>query len=379
VGAPEPVVELPSLPKLVLAAAALAPLLSAAGCGNGGSEARTSPPPRDPVVAVAAVEVAPRDLSLSLNLSGTVEPIREVRVAARMAGILHAVNLEEGQRVQAGQVLARFDVAEQAAQLDRAHAQFNLADAGYRRARNLRDRQLISEMEYDNARAERAAAESEVRLWETRTGLGTVTAPSAGVVTVKSVEAGDAVSNGDPLFVVADVSTLVVKVGVADVYVARLSVGQPVRVSVDAMPGRAWKGRIRRIFPAADPESRLHPVEFQIAAGARDRPAPGYLARIDVDVERRRGVLAVPSEALLASAGEDPFVFVIDNDKLERREVVTGVSRRDWTEMLKGLRPGELVVASNPANLREGMAVRVSELVGQPGGGPDQAENPDDS
>ncbi len=323
-----------------------------------------APPER--VMTVAAVPVVPRDLSLSLSLSGTIEPIREVRVAARMSGILDTVTVEEGQRVRAGEVIARFDVAEQQAQLDRARAQFDLADANYRRARGLHAAALLSQVEYENARAGRATAESEVRLWETRVSLGRVTAPLAGVITRKSVEAGDAVTNGDPLFVIADIGKLVLRIGVADVHAARLSPGQPVRIFVDAMPGREWKGSIRRIFPSADPESRLHPVEFELLASGRDRPAPGYLARVEVDIERRRKALAVPNEALLASSPEEPFVFVVNDGTLERRSVVPGVSRGNWTEMVEGLQPGELVVASNPANLREGMTVRVTERAGLP-------------
>jgi membrane fusion protein, multidrug efflux system len=344
-------------------------LLLVSGCGGGAPEAR-APEPAERAVAVAAVEMVPQDLSLTLQLSGTLEPLREVRIAARTSGILRQVLVEEGRRVRAGDVLARFDVAEQQAELARARTVLQNAEATYRRAAEMRERQLISEVDYERAQADRNIARSEVRLWETRTGLGTVRAPSAGVVTAKFVEAGNAVSSGEPLFVVADVSTLVLRIGVTDTYAARLTEGQDVRVEVDAMPDRSWAGTLRRIFPAADPDTRLHPVEFALRPGGGSPPAPGYLARVAVDVERRPGVLAVPNEALLASSGEQPFVFAIENDRLVRKHVVAGASRRDWTEMVEGLAPGDLVVASNPANLREGMLVRVTERIAPPGDAP---------
>lgn len=333
------------------------------GCGSPAPEARM-PEAGERAIPVAAVELAPRDLSLRLELTGSIEPIREVRIAARMSGILREVTVEEGRRVAAGTVVARFDVAEQQAELNRARAVLKNAEATYRRAGELRDRQLVSQVDYEQALADVQVARSEVALWETRTGLGTVRATSAGVVTQKFVEAGDAVSSGEPLFVVADVTTLVVRVGVTDTHAASLKAGQPARITVDAMSGRAWEGSIRRIFPAADPDTRLHPVEFALPAGPADElPAPGYLARVIVDADRRPDVLAVPNEALLASTGDDLFVFAIEDDRLVRRNVVAGVSRRDWTEMVEGLSPGDLVVASNPASLREGMAVRVTERV----------------
>jgi membrane fusion protein, multidrug efflux system len=338
-------------------------------CGGPAPEAR-APEAVERTVPVAAVEVAPSDLSLRLELSGSIEPIREVRVAARMSGILEAVAVEEGRRVTAGTVLARFDVAEQRAELARARTLLRNAEATYRRAAEMRERQLISDVEYESAEADMLVAQSDVQLWETRTGLGTVRATAAGVVTQKFVEAGNAVSSGDPLFVIADVSTLVVRVGVTDTHAATLTADQPVRITVDAMPGRTWEGRIRRIFPAADPDTRLHPVEFALPSGpAADLPAPGYLARVVVEADRRTDVLAVPNEALLASAGAEPFVLAIEDDRIVRRPVVTGVTRRDWTEMVEGLSPGDLVVASNPANLSEGTRVRVTERITPPTGG----------
>lgn len=337
----------------------------AGACGEGAPEA-SAPPPVERATAVAAVELAPIDLSLTLDLTGTIAPLREVRIAARMSGILRQVLVEEGRRVRAGDVLARFDVAEQEAQLARARTLLTNAEATYRRAREMRDRQLVSQVDYERALADRQVAGSDVQLWETRTDLGIVRATGDGVVTAKHVESGTAVTNGDPLFVIADDRTLVIRVGVTDTHAASLREGQPVRVTVDAIPGRTWNGSIRRIFPSADPETRLHPVEFQITGGS-DRPTPGYLAHVAVDADRRPNVLAVPNEALLVS-GATRAVFVIDGDRLSRRDVVTGVSRRDWTEVVEGLKAGELVVASNPSSLREGARVHVAERIRAGGG-----------
>jgi membrane fusion protein, multidrug efflux system len=170
---------------------------------------------------------------------------------------------------------------------------------------------------------------------------------------------------------VADVSTLVVRVGVTDAHAAGFTVGQPARITVDAMPGRTWEGTIRRIFPSADPDTRLHPVEFALAPGGDGPPpAPGYMARVRIDADSRPDVLAVPNEALLASAGQSPFVYVVEDERLVRREVVPGASRGDWTEMVEGLAAGDLVVASNPGSLREGMLVRVIERIAPPAEGP---------
>jgi len=343
-------------------AAAYAMLALVAGCGGGSPEAR-SVERAERGVAVAVFEVVARDLSLSIEVTGAVEPIREVRLAARMSGIVSDVRVEEGDRVRAGAVLARFDVSEQEAERSRAQTRLEVAEAHYQRAAKMRAEALLSEVDYENTRAELALARSEVRLWDARLAFGLVVAPHEGVVTAKSVERGSAVGVGDLLFVIADTSTLVVRVGLSDVHVPKLRVGQAVRVRIDALPGRTWSATIRRIFPSADPDTRLVPVEFALEKAGAKGPMPGYLARLDVDVEPRPGVLAVPSQAMRRSEAGDPFVFVIDDGRLVRRDVVPGTSRRDWTEIVEGLTPGDLVVGSSAATLREGLLVRVTESV----------------
>jgi len=337
-------------------------LAASAACSS--DDAAGSGPSVERSVSVAAVEMVPRDMSLELRVSGNIEPIREVRMSSRMSGIVSQVAVEEGDWVERGAVLARIDVAEQRAELSRARANLEQAETAYQRARQLREQDLVSTAEYEDARAAASVARSEVELWETRARFGTVAAPSPGRVTRKMVEAGSAVANGEDLFVIADVSTLVVRVGITDIYAPRLSPGDRVAVQVDAIPDRTWEATIRRIFPSADPESRLIPVEIAFVDPDRELLRPGFLARIRLDVERLPDVLAVPNESLLASTRDDPFVYVIDeDDRLVRRTVETGVSRRDWTEIRSGLERGEMVVASNPANLSEGTLVRVSDRI----------------
>ncbi len=341
-------------------------IVGTSGCGDDASqeaEANT-PPTQERTVAVAAVEMTPRNLSRTIQVSGSIEPIRQIRLASRMSGVAVGVLHEEGDRVEEGQVLARLDVAEQSAELDRARATLEEAERTYQRSQELRELELLSESEYESARAAMRTAESEVRLWETRTEFGTVKAPSGGVITSKFVEAGDAVSDGEVLFHLADISTLVVQVGVSDVDATQLSAGDPVKARVDALPDREWDAQIRRVFPSADPDSRLVTVEIAFTDPDRAALRPGFLSRLRLHVDQRQGVMAVPNEALMASTPEEPFVFVInDEDRLERRTVVSAVSRQDWTEILEGLEEGEQVVGSNPAVLSEGTRVQVADVL----------------
>jgi membrane fusion protein, multidrug efflux system len=177
------------------------------------------------------------------------------------------------------------------------------------------------------------------------------------------------VTSGAPLFVIADVSTLVVRVGVSDADAALLSPKQPVRITVDAMPGPPGTARSaassRRRIPTPGctrSSSRSSPPPTACA------PVPGYLARVSVEADRRPGVLAVPNQALIAS-DTGQAVMAIEDGRTVRRPVVTGMSRHDWTEIVEGLSAGDLVVASNPASLREGTRVEVTARVTPPSEG----------
>src|SRR5690606_584711 len=113
-----------------------------------------------------------------------------------------------------------------------------------------------------------------------RAGYASVNAPAAGVITEKHVEAGDIVGNQTPLFTIADVSQLVVRVGVSELDVVDLRQGDAVDVTLDALPSRQLAGRIRRIFPIGDATTRLVPVEVVLDEASARLARPGFLARI---------------------------------------------------------------------------------------------------
>lgn len=180
----------------------------------------------------------------------------------------------------------------------------------------------------------------------------------------KDVEAGDLVAPQQQLFRVADVSTLVVRVGVSELDVVQLSEGDSVRVVLDAFPDRPVPGRIRRIFPAADPASRLVPVEIALDPGSPARP--GFLARVEFRFDVREEVSVVPASAVVTAPGGQA-VFVVRDDRAERRPVEVGLTYEGQVEVLDGVTPGEVVVVKGNASLRDGDRVRI--LPGAEGGG----------
>ncbi len=330
------------------------------GRGPGGRGGMGGPPAVEP----AAVETG--SIAREIEVSGTVEPLRSVGVNAQSAGALVSVNAEEGDYVQRGAVMARLDARELEAQVASARANWEVARDAFARAQQLRERQVITQAEFDAARAAEAAARASLDQLRTRIGYTVVRAPAGGVVTEKLVEMGAVVGAQTKLFTIAEVSTLVTRVGVSELDVGSLRVGQSARVMLDAYPGQRFEGRIRRIFPAADPATRLVPVEVALTGEAARAARPGFLARVAFALGARDGVLLVPASAVVGQAGAQQ-VFVVVNGKAERRTVETGLSSEGRVEVVSGLREGEAVVVTGSNNVRNNADVRV---VSGPGGAP---------
>jgi membrane fusion protein, multidrug efflux system len=320
--------------------------------------------PRIAVVETEAVQAG--SIARDVNVSGVVEPIRSIGVNSQVAGALLSVTVEEGTQVRQGQILARLDDREIAAQERSAQAEFAVRQAAYERARHLREGQVITLTEYERDRAAYAAARAQLEQLRTRRGYAVIRAPAHGVVTEKRVEAGDVVGAQTRLFTIGDLSTMVVRVSVSELDVVSIAPGHRVRVALDAFPGREVTGTVRRIFPAADPTTRLVPVEVALGPESRDVARPGFLARVTLALGAKENVLLVPTSAVVGANGGSA-VFVVQDGAASRRTVSTGLTSRGQVEIVSGLTAGEAVVITGNNALRDGAEVRV---VSGPGAGP---------
>jgi RND family efflux transporter MFP subunit len=343
----------------------IAAVAALGACGGAGTEAQTQSGGggrRGGGGGPAPVEVAPVEtgtIARTVEVSGNIEPLRSVGVNAQLSGALREVNVEEGSRVAEGAVLARVDDREISAQLAAAQASFELAAASFERSESLRAQQIITAAEYERDRAQLASSRASRDQLQTRLGYATVRAPISGVVTEKNVEAGDIVGVQNRLFTIAFVDTLVVRVQVSELDVVGLRPGATSRLTLDAFPGQPVIGTIRRIFPAADPTTRLVPVEVALTGADARLARPGFLARVNFVLGERQGVRLVPASAIVSNAAGSRFVYIVQGDHAERRVVEIGMTSEGRVEIVQGLDGGEVVVVAGANALRDGAAIRV--------------------
>jgi membrane fusion protein, multidrug efflux system len=362
---------------------ALTVMLAACGRGDDADSAtQTARPggmggqgPGDRIVAVEVQPVGRGRIARQVTVSGIIEPVRTVGVNSQLGGSLTSVNVQEGDAVRRGAVLARLDDREVAAQLAAAEASFQVAEAAFERAEQLRERRVITLPEYERDRTAYAAARAQLDQLRTRIGYATITAPVAGVIIEKHVETGDVIGSQARLFTIADVSQLVTRVGISELDVVELSQGERVSITLDAFPNRTLTGVIRRVFPSGDPTTRLVPVEVAFDGVSAQLARPGFLARVTFDLAASDGVLLVPVSAVLGGQGSQA-VFVIQNDRAVRRTVNTGLVSQGRIEIVSGLTEGENVVVTGNNTLRDGMPVRVmnSQPLQEPGALPSAAD-----
>ncbi len=311
--------------------------------------------------SITIAEAAYRDLSHMFTVSAEVEPYRKVYVASRIAGLVEEVNYEEGDSVRQGNSMARIDTRQQQIELRRAQVALEETRDEYERAEQLYESDAISRAEYLTARRNFEQAETDVDLLELHIEYGNIRAPVDGIVTARYIEIGNHVSENERVFDIAQNDMFVVRPGVSEMNLTGLQVGQPVAVRLDINSDNSIDGRIRRIFPESDGESRLFTVEVELLP---DENTPvlrsGYLARVRFISDERREMITVPSEAVVRRNGET-YVFVLsdDEDEVTLQGVEVGIQRDGYAEISTGIEAGQKVAAANLEALEDGAPVRV--------------------
>jgi HlyD family secretion protein len=347
-------------------------------------------------------KVQSEDLQVSVREVGVVDPEVKANVKSAVSGRVLGLRVREGDVVQTGQVLAEVEPdVNQAQSLSDVKGAVSQADIKLRDAerelamqKSLFDAGLVSNQTLRNAQTVRdlaadalASTRSRYRIVEdhgipisgaSHSQQARVTSPMSGVVIKKGVELGETVTSGvssfndgTVMFTVADLKSLLIRVNLNEVDIAKVRVGQPVRVSLDAYPQKTFDGKVRFVAPAAKVVDKIKVFEIEVALDKLDSAfRTGMSANVEILGERRAGALSVPLEALQrrdgqaviyrlknglpekqvakareALSGRSKFVWLSENwkDYFEPVPVNAGIATLERVEVLSGLRPGDQV------------------------------------
>ena len=339
-------------------AIAAACLLVLGGCSKGEGDAQAAEGEEKKVDAVPVEVAAAQRRAVAASYTGTapLESRAESMVVAKTSGVALSVAVEVGDQVRAGQTLVRLDGAHAALQAAQTAAQLRKLESNYARSRQLAEQQLVSANDNEQLRYDVENARAANRLANLELSWTTVTAPISGVVAERMIKPGNFVQANTPIFRIVDDARLEAELNVPERELATLKAGLPVNLTVDALPGRTFEGRIDRVSPVVDAESGTFRVVAAFA-GKGDLK-PGMFARISVDYDQRSDALTVPRAALLEDDAE-PAVFVVDDGKAKRVPIELGYLDGEWAEVRGGLDEGAQVVTAGKVTLRDGSAVQV--------------------
>jgi membrane fusion protein (multidrug efflux system) len=321
------------------------------GKGKNGEDAKKPDP-----VPVEAVRISRRPIAASYTGTAPLEARGESQVVAKTSGVALQVMAEVGQQVRAGQVLVRLDSARAVLQAAQSEAQLRKLEANYRRSQQLFAQQLVSANDLDQLRFDVENIRAVNRLANLELSYANVTAPISGVIAERSIKTGNFVQINSPIFRIVDTSRLEAVLNVPERELITLKAGLPVQLSVDALPGKPFQGRVDRIAPVIDSGSGTFRVICAFEGGGLLQP--GMFGRIRIDYDQRADAPVIPRSALLDDEN-DPSVFTVRNGKAVRTPIKLGYYEGEWVEVRGGLKPDDRVVTAGKVALRDGSEVQV--------------------
>ena len=355
-----------------------------------------------PVVDVAVIQKSANSggREALLNASGYVTPRRRATIAAKITGRVTGVFFDEGTHVAQNQLLATLDDSDVRKALQAARADYDASKAAIadyevqlknariqlRRAEQLQNAGVQTQEQLDNARtnadslqakialAQSLAISSEARIQQAQQAVDncTIRSPYTGIVVSKDAQVGEMVSpvsagggfTRTGIATIVDMNSNEIEVDVNESYIARVQPGQPVTAVLDAYPDWEIPSRVRTIIPSADRQKATVKVRVSfLKLDPRILPDMGIkVTFLGAEQKKEAGAAAaailIPQSAVRDDNGK-PIVFLVKDDKVERRAVTLGGNRGSDREVTAGVTAGDTLVVKGPGNLRDGQNVEV--------------------
>ncbi len=315
-----------------------------------------------PVVAVQKAQVAP--ISRTLDLTGTATPTRQARLASPGEGPIQNCRVREGDQVKRGErVLTIGRSGAAAAQVTAMAESVKEQAAELNRTKILVQSGAIPGSQLDTARAKYEGARALMAKARESAGDYSVAAPWDGVVSKVLVKDGDFVAPRAPLVEMYDPNGLVIRLAVPEAQSTLVLKGMPVKVQMDAYPGKTFEGKISLVYPDLDTRMRTRTAEVKL-----DYPValiPGMFARLQVVIETAADAVVVPGDAVLVLPNGEKVAFIIKDGKAQRRVLQTGLEAGGQVQIVSGVQPGETVVTAGNEKLKDGMEVKAQGGAGK--------------
>ena len=336
----------------------LAMLLAA--CGGAKDAAKKE----SPTPIVSAVTVARDGTAGAVRASGLVGYLRETTLSFKVPGVISRINVDEGDTVRAGQTLAALNLTEYSANVSETDAALRTAESQLARTRTLFEKGLVAQARLDDAQLAVDRAKAANQSTGFNRSQGVIVASTGGIILRRSAQPNQNVSPGQAVLMLGEVNSgLIIRAGVSSEDAARIKLGDTATVRIDATPER--HGKVTRI--AAKSDAATGGFTIEIAVTPIDGLRSGLVAEATIAASGAAsgggalGPIRAPTLALLDARADQGVVFVIDAQNVaHRRAVQTAGLERDSVLIVSGLEPGERVISSGAAYVRDGQTVAIA-------------------
>jgi len=347
----------------------------AIGCGKSKDEKPKDAQKQaaEQVISINTAKVEGRSIKRVVETAGTLMPWDEVVISSEIGGAIEEILVDMGDKVNKGAVLLKLDQREaklnlEIAQktLDKNRVQLQEARNNQRRSKDLFEKGIISASERDNiqtqndiAEAQAAQSESALNLAKKKFEDTIVTAPIYGEIKKRHVSKGESIKDKVPLFVIVRTDPLKFYGTIAEKFSPQIKVGQNINIQVEAYEDKTFTGRIERVSPAIDLETRTLTLEAMIP-NSKGILKPGFFAKGIIATITENNVSFVPESAVYSSVGIIKL-FVIEADIAKEKNIKLGLKDNNLVEVSNGVKPGDVVAVSSLDRLYDGVKVKTAE------------------
>jgi len=325
------------------------------GCNGGEGEIEQKV---EETISVKAMLVSATSKELKKSFTGTLEGKMQAVISARIAEAVEKVIVDEGSRVNAGDILIKLDRTGPTSQYIQISSVYQNAEKNFKKMKYLFDEGAVSESQYDGARTEyevsRANYEAACKLIDIRT-------PIKGTVTSIDVSPGDYLRPGQIVATVAAIDKMRMKFGVSSSDIGFFNEGDEVRIVVESASQLIAEGKVITAARSADPATRTFQVEIEIDNQVNTLK-PGMFARAEIVVEKFEEIIVAPRDAVVNRDNKN-YVFVVSGDSVTAKEVSLGVEFDGFIEIKNGLNSGDKLVTVGQNYLENGYKVNLIQLI----------------
>lgn len=324
----------------------------------GGKDAEKDKKEKEEVaIPVEVAKIGRGPITASFHGSATLEADEEATVVAKSGGIVEAIQVEEGQVVTSGQVLASLDADKLRLEVARAQANYDKLKNEYERNQVMFDKNLVSSDTFERAKFELAQQNAELDLAKLALRDTAIRAPIGGVISERMIKVGNMIPVNQAAFRITQFDPLLAVLHVPERDMIKIRVGQPARLHVDVYAEEVFEGKVDRISPVVDAGTGTVKVTVEMQASGQ-RLKPGMFGRVSILYDRHENALLLPKDALISEDAEQS-VFVVKEGKASKIAVRTGFINSHYIEVLQGLNEGDEVVTTGQATLKDGAKVEV--------------------